>query len=420
MIFHRLRSPLCLLAVATVLVACEGRRTTGLIPTTPDSDVTSQRTTNNGYKVLYSFKGGKDGQWPASALVAMNGTLFGTTQFGGTGPCDYYGFSGCGAVFTIDSSGNERLLYSFKGGADGQGPAAGLIVQNGVLYGTTQFGGGSPYCYGSGTYGCGTFFSITAAGKEKVLHSFYGYEDALQPEAALTSLNGELYGTTGGGGKLGEGAVFAVNTSGKERVLHSFRGGADGFGPLGGLAALNGTLYGTTFGGGHFGAGVVFAVTPSGKEHTVRSFGGGRDGASPEATLFIRKTKLYGTTTAGGVECAPSSSYAPRCGTIFSMTTDGQERVLHAFKGGTDGTNPLGNLADADGKLYGTTFSGGVYSDGVVYVTTSNGKEQTLYSFSGKDGLNPMGGLTLYRDMLYGTTLRGGQYGAGAVFEIAP
>ena len=55
------------------------------------------------------------------------------------------------------------MLYSF-GGPDGGTPVAGLIVVNGVLYGTTTYGGTGSAC---GSQGCGTIFSITTAGKEE-------------------------------------------------------------------------------------------------------------------------------------------------------------------------------------------------------------------------------------------------------------
>ena len=35
------------------------------------------------------------------------------------------------------------MLYSFSGGSDGKNPESGLIDVNGTLYGTTPFGGGS-------------------------------------------------------------------------------------------------------------------------------------------------------------------------------------------------------------------------------------------------------------------------------------
>ncbi len=105
-------------------------------------------TTSGAESVLYSF-GGKhdpyDGTYPSCALLNVKGTLYGTTQYGGT--------NGDGTVFSITTSGKETVLHSFTGQpGDGASPAAGLIYVNGTLYGTTQSGGAN---------NLGAVFSIT-------------------------------------------------------------------------------------------------------------------------------------------------------------------------------------------------------------------------------------------------------------------
>jgi uncharacterized repeat protein (TIGR03803 family) len=90
--------------------------------------------------VLYNFTGGTDGAAPDDDLIDVNGTLYGTTGGGGTATS--------GTVFSITPSGKEAVLYSFKGGkTDGAHPYAGLTNVNGTLYGTTPYGG----VYGYGT-----------------------------------------------------------------------------------------------------------------------------------------------------------------------------------------------------------------------------------------------------------------------------
>jgi hypothetical protein len=51
------------------------------------------------------------------------------------------------------------------------------------------------------------------------------------------------------------------------------------------------------------------------------------------------------------------------CGTIFSVTRSGKERLLHRFAGGSDGENPVSNLISLNGVLYGTTYGAGDSSD---------------------------------------------------------
>jgi uncharacterized repeat protein (TIGR03803 family) len=315
------------------------------------------------YKSLYSFDG-KDGGAPYAGLLNVNGTLYGTTYAGGVN-CESSSFAtGCGTVFKITPSGKEALLYSFKGGyKDGETPHADLINVNGTLHGTTVYGGAN--CTSSGA--CGTVFSITPSGKEALLYSFDG-KDGEYPYAGLINVKGKLYGTTYRGGANGYGTVFSITPSGKGRVLHSF-GSGDGVGPYAGLLNVNGTLYGTTYHGGTHGSGTVFSITTSGKETVLYSFkGGSGDGASPAAGLLNVNGTLYGTTSNGGSGSCLLSSYALGCGTVFSITTSGKETVLHSFKGGTgDGRYPEAGLINVNGTLYGTTSSGGANRDGTVF-----------------------------------------------------
>jgi uncharacterized repeat protein (TIGR03803 family) len=96
--------------------------------------------------VLYSFcsqQNCTDGQNPNPALIDVNGILYGVTIAGGTSNCD------CGTVFSLDSkTGTETVLHSFGDGADGQAPEASLIAVNGILYGTTENGGGQAVAAG--------------------------------------------------------------------------------------------------------------------------------------------------------------------------------------------------------------------------------------------------------------------------------
>lgn len=87
--------------------------------------------------------------------------------------CDA-GNDGRGTVFSITPSGKETVLYRFKGYPDdGAKPAAGLAEINGTLYGTTVFGGSGECGRGGvGYIGCGTVFAITTSGSETLLYSF--------------------------------------------------------------------------------------------------------------------------------------------------------------------------------------------------------------------------------------------------------
>jgi uncharacterized repeat protein (TIGR03803 family) len=161
-------------------------------------------------------------------------------------------------VFKLDKAGKETVLYSFTCGADGQYPNDfGYLVRDvaGNLYGTT---------WGGGAYGGGTVFKVAKNGEETVLYSFTGGADGGNPWAGLIQdAQGNFYGTAWGGGAYGGGTVFKVDGSGTETVLYSFTGGADGAGPYAPLMQdAKGNLYGTTSGGGAYDYGTVFELTP--------------------------------------------------------------------------------------------------------------------------------------------------------------
>jgi uncharacterized repeat protein (TIGR03803 family) len=403
---------------AALLTACGG---SGVAPSSglpgampgsrglpPGSPAHAERHPSVAYAMLYSFKGGSgDGSEPSAPLRDVKGTLYGTTDSGGSGDCN----NGCGTVFAITTSGTESVLYSFKGGSgDGWEPGAVLRKVKGMLYSTTFDGGAN---------GDGTVFAITTSGAERLLYSFKGGSgDGANPEAGLRDVKGTLYGATEEGGANGLGTVFALTTSGKESVLHSFGGSGDGANPYEGLLNVKGTLYGTTPNGGanctpSGGCGTVFAITTSGTESVLHSFGGSGDGATTYATLVNVNGTLYGATYDGG---------ANGDGTVFAIMTSGKESVLYSFKGGSgDGANPIEALIKVKSKLYGTTFVGGANGLGTVFALTTSGKESVLHSFGGSgDGTNPYAGLVNVNGTLYGATYTGGANNAGTVFSITP
>jgi len=316
-------------------------------------------------------------------------------------------------VFVLHADGSERVLHSFSGGSDGQGPFGGVVLDNkGNLYGTTVNGGAN---------GAGTVFKVSPNGAETILHNFaVDGVDGFWPEAGLIiDENGNLYGTTIHGGANDGGTVFEVRPNGAERVLHSFGSGSDGAYPEAGLARdQNGSLYGTTFGGGTNGYGSVFVVSSNGLEKVLHSFSNdGEDGNLPVSGVVLdSKGNIYGTTNRGGLF---------DLGSIFEISAQRGENVLYSF--GThagDGYYPDSTLIiDKVGNLYGTTPGGGPSGWGTVFKFSVNGVETILHNFinDGLDGITPYAGLTLGdKGRLYGTTNLGGAFNGGTVFFVAP
>ena len=120
-----------------------------------------------------------------------------------TGP-GHLTVAGAGVVFKVDKSGNETVLYTFTGGADGAYPLWVVLAHDpaGNLYGTTANGGAS---------NAGVVFKVDKSGNETVLHSFTGGIDGGNPYVGLVRDSvGKLYGTTAFGGQTNAGVVFEI------------------------------------------------------------------------------------------------------------------------------------------------------------------------------------------------------------------
>ncbi|HZQ68488.1 MAG TPA: choice-of-anchor tandem repeat GloVer-containing protein [Terriglobales bacterium] len=380
---------------------------------------------------LYNFGSvAGDGTNPQTGVVVDGaGNLYGTAALSGNS-------RGAGSVFQLSPQGGgsftENLLHLFHGTPDGDTPESRLVLMNGTLFGTTLLGGAN---------NMGTVFATippTQPGgpwTTRILYSFGGMSnDGLNPNAGLLPARPGFYGETMNGGAAGRGTVFKltppVNPGDPwiETTLYSFKAGGDAAFPSGELAQdASGNLYGTTTLGGSNNFGAVYQLSPPvgggwWTESVVYSFHG-PDGSSPGGKLFVAKDgTLYGTTSGGG---------AHQAGTVFQLippVNPGDpwtENVLYSFTGGFDGGGPsAGAILDAQGRIFGTTSSGGTgtLSGGVIFMLTPAGggawNETVLHSFGGNDGFRPLCLLTPNKGKLFGTTSSGGLFGVGTVFQF--
>src|ERR1700683_2468494 len=199
-----------------------------------------------------------DGQYPNGIVLGSDGNFYGTTYAGGK--------SNKGAIFSINSTGQITVLYSFcslANCADGAGPITPPIqASNGNIYGVTNEGGG-------------VLCELTLAGTYTVLHAFcsvVGCKDGFQASTPVQGANGNVYGTTVEGGSLGHGTVYEVTSTNQYVVLDNFdyiRGA-----PFAELALANdGNFYGTTIGPGTGeNGGTIFEVTPEGRYTQIYTF----------------------------------------------------------------------------------------------------------------------------------------------------
>lgn len=155
---------------------------------------------------LHSFSS-SDGSIPAGTLIqATDGYFYGVTYEGGA--------QGDGTIFRISPTGGAfQTLYNFcaqTNCTDGEYPSGGLVqATDGNFYGTTSMGGAS------GSYG--TVFQLTPDGTLTTLHTFDNSDGSDAEATLLQATNGILYGTTYYGGPTcpgfsnGCGTIFSVS-----------------------------------------------------------------------------------------------------------------------------------------------------------------------------------------------------------------
>jgi uncharacterized repeat protein (TIGR03803 family) len=267
----------------------------------------------------------------------------------------------------------------------------------------------------------------TALAAVSVLHEFL--VDPKTPAGGVVrGSDGNFYGATREGGAFNRGTVFRITPSGTITIRHSFNGGpTDGDGPNWGLVedpGSPGVFYGTTLAGGATNDGTVFKMDAAGAVTVLHSFQYNvtTNGGLPNGGLILASDgKLYGTTYAGGVNGEFGGA-----GTVFRINTDGTNFTFYSL-GGTAGSYPLAGLTQGlDGNFYGTTSNGGSFSNGAVFRVDGSGINAPLHSFNPSEGYVPYASLvedlaspgTFYGALAFGGPSSQFFCNGGSVFKV--
>ncbi len=415
------------------------------------------------YKKLFDFDGDEHGSNPMGSLMqASDGMLYGMTRWGGEN--DH------GVIFRLDPESEDFVVvFTFKGENTGRFPHGSLTeASNGRLYGLTPHGG---------TYNLGVLFEFDPVTENFSVKYEYtgGVDSGMQPYGSLSKAgNGKLYGVLQGYGYEME-LLFEFNPSSdnykrlyidgpiprENRVLmesvslatngniyflvngntndiksinylyefdpdedeftgvFTFSGIETGDFPNGSLVqGGNNMLYGTTSTGGKYDRGVIFEFDPVSYNYKkMLDFENESKGGKPrEGMVLAQNSRLYGMTSEGGLY---------NKGVLYEFNTETGQLVKHFDFDGINGSNPDGGLISApDGKLYGTTRSGGEGNTGVLFeFDPVTGSLVKLLDFQSQEtGREPFSNSLIVTDdgFVYGTTHYGGSYDMGILYQFDP
>lgn len=328
------------------------------------------------------FTGTENGRNPIGRmLLASDGNLYGATSYGG--------LYEKGILFKLDPTTDTfTRIIDFNGSENGTAPTGYMIEgDNGKLYGITLRGGaGYDSLVPNFQNGVLFEFNTTTESFTKKM-DFNGFEKGRGPaESLVMDRQGKIYGMTNSGGALedwfnpGYGILFewdpVTDNFIKKMDFNPFQN--DGFNPGSSLIrAENGKLYGTTGIGGayednnHWGSGVLFEWDPENDTYTkLKVFSQPEEGVSPNVTLVqARNGKFYGSTSRGGIYTHTEPVGQVSNGVLFewdpSTSTYTKKLDLNETETGFSLTGPL--LLAENGRLYGMNSQGGLYGGGVFF-----------------------------------------------------
>jgi uncharacterized repeat protein (TIGR03803 family) len=416
----------------------------------------STDTTGNFFTSRHQFNSYNPGANPYySELIEYNGKFYGMTLSGGS--------NGLGVIFEWNPVSNIYTKMIDLNAANGSKPYGSLSLYAGKFYGMTLSGGINDL---------GVIFEWDPATNVYTKKIDLTSADGCNPYGNLTLHGSKFYGMTNLGGSNNTGVIFEwdpiLNLYTKKIELNT----AIGKSPFGNLTYFNGKFYGMTSNGGASNYGVIFEWEPVTNQYIKKwDFGVTQAGYNPRWSFTILNGKFYGITrknpadskggvifewdpvfnlyttkfifpNATSVGTNPVGNLAISNGKLYGMTNGHSQGIdpiiygsgifefdpvtnIYAFKISMNepdsGYSPLGSLVKLGEKFYGMTNSGGSNHSGVIFEWDPN---INLYSkkidFNGNNGFNPSGALSLFGGRFYGVAKTGGWSGRGILYEWDP
>jgi uncharacterized repeat protein (TIGR03803 family) len=363
----------------------------------------------NSYSVMYEFDDANGANPQYSLALHPNGKLYGVTGSGGT--------FGYGVLFEFDPSNN---IYTKKVDFDystlGGYPSSSLTLANNNKFYATNYSGGAN--------GLGTLFEYDPVGNTITNKFDFDGSNGANPinNNLVQSAHGYLFGLASFGGATNDGVLYQYDftTSTFTKKL-DFVSATMGSKPEGGMVEQNGFLYGVTNGGGGNDQGTIFKYDETNNVLTdTHDFLTTTDASGPTSGLMISSNgKFYGLVPySGGVNYINGILYQ------YDPVDDSFVKKTDFSFFNNSGYGPIGDLVESSsGKLYGTTFFGGLNDYGVLFefdLTTEITTTKIDFNFA-PNGAAPTYELTQHPNgKLYGATRGGGVNGKGVLFEFDP
>jgi uncharacterized repeat protein (TIGR03803 family) len=402
------------------------------------------KTDGSGFTTVHEFGGTHLGR-RVGLTVDVDGTIYGVGSNSSTNH----------AVFKLSADGASfNFLHHFTDMTSGHlvnGEI--LLASNGYLYGTSRYNGANER---------GTLFRVKKDGTSFSTLMDFPATFIESPEYNLVEIEGVIYGSAASSNA--STLVFKVNLDGT------------GYGVV--------TNPGAAYGNGS----AALAVSPDGNLIMVSRNAGPEVGVVSHINLDTNTPSVIGSfadysfdaavpvvLANGDIIGGRDFGYGSKNGCIYRMTSAGALTIFKEFPQ-PEGSQPMGNIVESDGFLYGVTQRGGEYGTGVIYQMKRDGSEYVvlgdidknhggsglslsfngpllgsdgllygtndrelswsgslykigtdgsvpyteIYDFSSLNGEYPTGHLMEGSDgMLYGMTQNGGTNGTGTIYRIS-